>query len=79
MLGLFINTLPVRVALNGKRQLLEWLGSLQQEDRETLEFQYTPLSKIQGWCGLGRGQPLFESLFVFENYPRGRKPPEPVG
>src|SRR5262249_37017625 len=33
---------------------------------------YTPLAEVQRWGGLPRGTPLFETLFVFENYPVDR-------
>ena len=34
-----------------------------------LDYQYTPLVEVRGWCGFAPGAELFESSFVFENYP----------
>ena len=42
---------------------------MQREQLAVREFEYCPLSTIQSWSGLRHGQPLFESLLVFENYP----------
>ena len=69
MVGLFINTLPVRVAVPPEQTLGEWLGQLQVQLGELQGFQHTPLAAVQGWSEVPRGQPLFDSLLVFENYP----------
>ncbi|GIV97575.1 MAG: hypothetical protein KatS3mg057_2232 [Herpetosiphonaceae bacterium] len=68
MIGLFINTLPVRVHVDPQRPLLDWLSDLQTHQVELRNYEYTPLVQIQSWSEIPRGQPLFESLFVFENY-----------
>jgi amino acid adenylation domain-containing protein/non-ribosomal peptide synthase protein (TIGR01720 family) len=69
MVGLFINTLPVRVRLAGGSTTLDWLQQLQDQQVATRQYEYSPLVQIQAWSGIPRGQPLFESLLVFENYP----------
>lgn len=69
MVGLFINTLPVRVKIFQEAHLLSWLQQMQQMQREREQYGYTPLVDIQGWSEVPRGTPLFESLLVFENYP----------
>ncbi|HEV2150064.1 MAG TPA: amino acid adenylation domain-containing protein [Longimicrobiaceae bacterium] len=69
MVGLFINTLPVRMRVPGDARLEEWLRDLQRTLAEAREFEYAPLVQVQGWSGVPRGTPLFETLFVFENYP----------
>ncbi|MBC1223942.1 amino acid adenylation domain-containing protein [Nostoc sp. UCD121] len=69
MVGLFINTLPARVKISDKTDLLSWLGLLQQEYIEREQYSYTPLVDIQGVSEVPRTQLLFESLVVFENYP----------
>ncbi|HEX7243841.1 MAG TPA: amino acid adenylation domain-containing protein, partial [Longimicrobiaceae bacterium] len=67
--GLFINTLPVRVRLRGEATLGEWLGQLQREQVEAREYEYAPLVEVQRWSEVPRGESLFESLVVFENFP----------
>ncbi|MEH2230459.1 MAG: amino acid adenylation domain-containing protein [Nostoc sp.] len=69
MVGLFINTLPARLKIPKKTDLLSWLGLLQQEYIEREQYSYTPLVDIQGVSEVPRNQLLFESLVVFENYP----------
>ncbi|HTQ80525.1 MAG TPA: condensation domain-containing protein, partial [Thermoanaerobaculia bacterium] len=69
MVGLFLNTLPVRVALPASERPGAWLRRLQEEQVELRQYDYTPLVKVQAWSEVPPGQPLFESLFAFENYP----------
>ncbi|HVG18997.1 MAG TPA: condensation domain-containing protein, partial [Blastocatellia bacterium] len=69
MVGLFINTLPVRVRLRGDGRLLDWLKRLQEQQAQQREYEYSPLADVQGWSEVPRGTPLFESIVVFENYP----------
>jgi amino acid adenylation domain-containing protein len=69
MVGLFINTLPMRVPVLPEAPLLPWLNDLQTQQFKLRRYEYTPLVKVQGWSQVPRGTPLFESLLVFENYP----------
>ncbi|RIK58071.1 MAG: non-ribosomal peptide synthetase, partial [Nitrospira sp.] len=69
MVGLFINTLPLRVRVAPEAVLTEWLRSLLEQNGELRQFEQTPLVQIQGWSDIQRGQPLFESLIVFDNHP----------
>ncbi len=69
MIGLFINTLPVRVKLNDDESLVAWLKRLQDEQAEMRQFDCIPLVQLQGWSDVPRGQPLFESNVVFFNLP----------
>src|ERR1043165_7348161 len=72
MVGLFVNSLPLRVAVPPQKRVGEWLKELQQQQVEMRQYEYTPLVDIQKWSEVARGVPLFESLFVFENYPVSR-------
>src|SRR6266516_3752451 len=67
--GLFINTLPVRAQVSAHASLLSWLKQLQNQTVEARDFEHTPLVDIQQWREVPRGQSLFESILVFENYP----------
>ena len=69
MVGLFINTLPVRVQLQQRTKLLSWLRTLQEIQAEQRQYEYTSLIDIQGWSDVPRGVPLFETILVFENLP----------
>ncbi|MEL4897612.1 amino acid adenylation domain-containing protein [Crocosphaera sp. Alani8] len=69
MVGLFINTLPVRIEIKSTTFLLPWLQSLQTQQIEKEQYSYSSLIEIQGWSEVPRGTALFESLVIFENYP----------
>ena len=69
MLGLFINTIPVRVRFEDGVPWATWLSRLQAEQIEVRRHEHAALSDIQGWSGIPRGERLFESLIAFENYP----------
>ncbi|WSJ48155.1 amino acid adenylation domain-containing protein [Streptomyces sp. NBC_01317] len=67
MVGLFINTLPVRVRLDGARSVLETLADLQQRQTRLMSHQHMSLAEIQGIAGPGAS---FDTMLMFENYPR---------
>lgn len=70
--GLFINTIALRVAMPGADQrcsVRQWLTGLLDTNMHLREYEYLPLVSIQENSELPKGQPLFDSLFVFENAP----------
>lgn len=69
MVGLFINTLPVRVQVQPGAPTVTWLKKVQEQQVEMSQYQYSPLVQIQKWSDVPHNMPLFESIFVFENYP----------
>ncbi|MEA5517927.1 amino acid adenylation domain-containing protein [Limnoraphis robusta] len=69
MVGLFINTLPVRIKVPGQAVLISWLNQLQNQQSEALQYEYTSLLEIQKWSDIPAGLPLFKTILVFENYP----------
>src|SRR5437899_1535140 len=71
MVGLFINTLPVRVRVPINEGVLPWLQQLQAQQAESRNYEHSSLTDIQGWSDVPRGGPLFESILAFENYPTG--------
>ncbi|MFF7474805.1 non-ribosomal peptide synthase/polyketide synthase [Streptomyces sp. NPDC008092] len=66
MLGLFINTVPVRVRLDPRRTVVDILAELQQEQAGLMAHQHLGLTEIQRLAGAGAG---FDTLYVYENYP----------
>ena len=68
MVGLLINTLPVRVSVSPELALLPWLQELRAQWICLRDYEHTPLIKIQEWSDIPGGTPLFNSLLVFENY-----------
>ena len=69
MVGLFINSLPMRLKLRPEQSLLNCFEQVQRHQVEADEFSFVALADIQKWLGLRTDQPLFESLVVLENYP----------
>jgi len=70
MVGLFINTLPLRVKIDLSLAVEDWLQKLHEANAESVPFQWTPLAKIQSWSDLSKRESgLFESILVYENYP----------
>jgi amino acid adenylation domain-containing protein/non-ribosomal peptide synthase protein (TIGR01720 family) len=67
MIGLFINTIPVRIRMDAEKSVRESLKEAQQASIEGMGHHYTQLADIQANSQLGRD--LFDHLLVFENYP----------
>jgi amino acid adenylation domain-containing protein/non-ribosomal peptide synthase protein (TIGR01720 family) len=67
IVGLFINTLPVRVDVDPEAELGVWLGSIREQSLAVRRFEHTPLVKVQSWSEVARTNPLFESILVYNN------------
>jgi amino acid adenylation domain-containing protein len=67
--GIYINTIPLHTSLNTDTPVTGWLQTLQQQQVESRQYQYSVLSDIQKWIGVPGD--LFDSVLVFENYPVG--------
>jgi non-ribosomal peptide synthetase component F len=67
MVGCLINTLPVRVRLSGEQPVGAWLQALRDRERAVRPHDQAPLMAVQGWSEVGAGQPLFESLVVYDH------------
>nr|ADU56090.1 hypothetical protein CA878-12 [uncultured organism CA878] len=66
MVGMFINTIPVRVRLDGGRSVLELLQDLQGRQSALTEHQHLGLPEIQKVAGTGA---VFDTIVMVENYP----------
>ncbi|RLK54869.1 non-ribosomal peptide synthetase [Actinokineospora cianjurensis] len=66
MIGLFINTLPVRVRLDPAESVASLLSRVQAEQAALLDHQHVGLAEIQRAVGVGE---LFDTLTVFESFP----------
>jgi amino acid adenylation domain-containing protein/non-ribosomal peptide synthase protein (TIGR01720 family) len=66
MVGLLINTVPVRANITPATTTADLLGQLQSAHNDTLEHQHLALSDIHRLTGQER---LFDTVFVYENYP----------
>ena len=69
MVGLFINTLPLRMPLPPQLPLSELLRRTQESQSALMAHQHIGLAEIQQAAALSE---LFDTLLVFENYPVDR-------
>src|SRR5215475_4711555 len=68
MVGLFVNTLPLRIQIPEQESAMAWLETLQRKHAELQKYQSSSLAEIQHSTGLAAST-LVENLFVIENYP----------
>ncbi|MEV5832056.1 amino acid adenylation domain-containing protein [Nocardia sp. NPDC052112] len=69
MIGLFVNTVPVRVRLDHRETLAQLLRRIQTEQAALLDHQHLGLARIQQVSGPGA---MFDTVTVFESYPVDR-------
>ena len=69
MVGLFINTVPVRIRLPRDANVVAWLQALQASQFAARQYDFTPLVQIQAWTGVSKDRALFDTIIAFENYP----------
>ncbi|MBC3990751.1 non-ribosomal peptide synthase/polyketide synthase [Streptomyces sp. AC563] len=69
MNGLFITTLPTRLAVPREGTLTDWLRRVQEAQSEDRRFDFLPLPRLRALTGLPERAALFDSIVVFENYP----------
>jgi polyketide synthase PksJ len=67
--GLFIRTVPIRVTIGEGTGVVAWLRGLQQRHAQRHVHGHLPLVRMQALSRLPPATPLFDMLFVFENYP----------
>jgi amino acid adenylation domain-containing protein/non-ribosomal peptide synthase protein (TIGR01720 family) len=66
MVGLLINTVPVRATITPATTIADLLEQLQSAHNDTLDHQHLALSEIHRATGHDQ---LFDTLFVYQNYP----------
>lgn len=68
MIGLFLATVPVRIAVESELPVREWLKQLRERWVAIRGHEHLPLVDIRQASALPAGVGLFDSLVVFENY-----------
>nr|WP_054815874.1 non-ribosomal peptide synthetase [Nocardia arizonensis] len=66
MIGLFVNTIPVRVRFDPNWTVRDLLSRLQSEQAALLDHHYIGLADIQRGIGVDG---LFDTMIAFESYP----------
>ena len=68
-IGLFINTVPVRMTITDKSTARQMLHELQEQSVKSSEYDYCALSEIQAQTPLGSN--LFQTVMSFQNFGSG--------
>jgi hypothetical protein len=68
IVGIFINTLPLRIRLDPSYSLKDYFESIQKDIASMNSYSYSSLAEIQKLV-INQGGSLFNAQFVFENYP----------
>ncbi|HET8642547.1 MAG TPA: amino acid adenylation domain-containing protein, partial [Pseudonocardiaceae bacterium] len=69
MVGLLINTLPVRVRLDPDAPVASWLRRLRAELDRARHLELTPLDRVHACSEVPKGRRLFDSILVVEDFP----------
>ncbi len=69
MVGLFINTVPIKVSISNDQRIDTWLAQLQISTIAAQQFAHVSLTDIQEKCSTASHKSLFQTIVVFENYP----------
>jgi amino acid adenylation domain-containing protein len=77
MVGMLINTVPVRVPLPPEARVIDWLKALAEENAALRRHEHAALADISRWSGVRGGAALFDTTFnyhteFFEDAFRGR-------
>jgi amino acid adenylation domain-containing protein len=67
MVGLVINTLPIRLRLDPQMPVIDFVRMVRQQHLGLREHVHTPLDQIESWSGVPAGARLFESIVVFDD------------
>jgi amino acid adenylation domain-containing protein len=71
MVGLFINTIPIRIKTEPGQKFVNLLEKAQLQMTQAKLYEFLPLAEIQANSLLKRA--LIDHIFVFENYPVDKK------
>ncbi|MCK4763383.1 MAG: amino acid adenylation domain-containing protein, partial [Candidatus Aminicenantes bacterium] len=69
MVGLFINTLPLRVESESGETVVDLLKRVNEAVQKREQYETTPLVDIKAYSPLDSTEELFDSIVVIENYP----------
>ncbi|SES35040.1 amino acid adenylation domain-containing protein [Lentzea xinjiangensis] len=67
IVGLLMNTVPLRVQVDRTAPVGEWLRAVHAEQLAVREHEHCSLVEVQRWSGVPAGQPLFGSILVYES------------
>ena len=68
-LGMFINTVPVRVRVPPEQTVAAWLRELQAVQTRARDFDWVAVPRIQSWSEVAPPEKLYDTVYVFQNVP----------
>jgi amino acid adenylation domain-containing protein/natural product biosynthesis luciferase-like monooxygenase protein len=72
MVGVLINTVPLRVRVDARAKVRDWLMDVQQRALALVPLAHSALVRVHELSEIPRSQPLFDSVLVYQNMPLGR-------
>jgi amino acid adenylation domain-containing protein len=70
MVGVCINTNPMRVRCRPDQPVLSWLKGVGSQLFSIRDHEHARLVDVRSWSDVPAGPPLFESMLVYESYPK---------
>jgi amino acid adenylation domain-containing protein len=67
MVGLLLNTLPLRVLVKSDAPLLAYLKQIRSQGIAMRKYEHTPLANVQAWSEVRPSNPLFQTTVRFDN------------
>ena len=77
--GLYINTVPVRVRLDPAEPVLDLLHRIQDDAVRRRPYEHVALSRVRAAGGVRGSAPLFDTVLAYENYPATDSAAAPTG
>ncbi|HEX6910894.1 MAG TPA: condensation domain-containing protein, partial [Longimicrobium sp.] len=69
MVGMLINTVPVRIPLPADAAVIDWLDEVGERLAELAEHEHAALPDVTRWSGLPQGAALFSTLLDYQARP----------
>lgn len=69
MVGLFINTIPLRIKFNENDTVLDFIRNIREDCNKIMEYDYMPIVDIKAASEIKSRENLFDSIMVVESYP----------
>lgn len=67
--GLFINTIPLRLQVPASAPFIEWLRRIHRQNLDQRPYEYYGQGQIHAWSEVPGAHSLYDSILVFQNYP----------
>jgi len=70
MSGMFVNVQPVRTIIADEVPFSDWFSTYQKRQREASKYEHINMDQIASFINWPSITTMFDSLLIFENYPR---------